>query len=139
MKIFKFNVFFYLLKVLKVWDIREYVCIQSIAWKYPTSKLPDHSSCAMYLTPLGGSSSSLILSCNNFLAEFKLQAVGKQKCHTVTSHNKPIISVVYNESVGQVRQWPRPTPHMKKFSVHAVVDVYYRIALCHCNDCMYGI
>ncbi|XP_065844948.1 cilia- and flagella-associated protein 337-like isoform X2 [Oscarella lobularis] len=88
--------------VLKVWDIREYVCIQSIAWKYPTSKLPDHSSCAMYLTPLGGSSSSLILSCNNFLAEFKLQAVGKQKCHTVTSHNKPIISVVYNESVGQI-------------------------------------
>ncbi|XP_062507876.1 WD repeat-containing protein on Y chromosome-like [Corticium candelabrum] len=85
---------------LKTWDMREYVCIQSVSWKYPTTRTPDHGSFVLFLSPLA--SNMLLLSCNNFVTEFRLQGVGKYSTRFATTHSSPICSVVYNSSLKQV-------------------------------------
>jgi WD40 repeat protein len=85
---------------LKTWDLREYVCIQSVTWKYPTAKQPDHGASVFFLSPLA--SNLLVLSCNQFMAEFKLRGVGRRSLRISVTHNSSICSVLYNPLFQQV-------------------------------------
>ena len=60
-----------LLQSLCVWDIREHNLLQTVSVKFPfTQRQPDFGPCPLLLLPLP--STTLIISCNEYLARFSL-------------------------------------------------------------------
>ena len=88
------------LQVLKAWDVKEQVCLQTIAIRFPFGhRIPEHGPFPFFLitSPIN----SLFIGSNDCLAEIKIVGMSANKS-TKTTHWKPLCAALYNPSMGQV-------------------------------------
>ncbi|XP_029193047.2 WD repeat-containing protein on Y chromosome-like isoform X1 [Acropora millepora] len=86
--------------VLKAWDVKEQVCLQTIAIKFPFGhRIPEHGPFPFFLitSPIN----SLFVTSNDCLAEIKITAMSAIK-RNKTTHWKPLCAALYNPNMGQV-------------------------------------
>ena len=90
----------YHFQVIKVWDIKEHYCIQSMHLKYPYDPHHlDHGPFPMILLP--SPAHALLITCEDYLTELKLNYEPNNKMNK-TSHERPLLAVIYNERKKQV-------------------------------------
>ena len=95
------NILLYQLQVLKCWDVKEHVCLQTLAIRFPFGHIiPEHGPYPLHL--LKSPVNSLLICSNDCLAEIKLSGLGVSKS-TKTTHAKPLCAALYNASMTQVR------------------------------------
>ncbi|XP_020912310.1 WD repeat-containing protein on Y chromosome isoform X2 [Exaiptasia diaphana] len=86
--------------ILKCWDIKEQLCIQSLAIRDPFGhRVPEHGPFPFCL--IGSPVNSLLIASNDILIEVKLLGLGITKA-IKTTHAKALCAAVYNEKIGQV-------------------------------------
>ena len=88
------------LQVLKSWDVKEQVCLQTIPIRFPFGhRIPEHGPFPFLLvmSPVN----SLFIGSNDCLAEIKIVAMSANK-NTKTTHWRPLSAALYNPSMGQV-------------------------------------
>ena len=98
-KIFSCNCYLEL-QVLKSWDIKEQVCLQTIPVRFPFGhRIPEHGPFPFLVvtSPIN----SLFIGRNDCLAEVKIVAMSANKC-SKTTHWRPLCAALYNPSMGQV-------------------------------------
>lgn len=86
--------------VLKAWDIKEQVCLQTLAIKFPFGhRIPEHGPFPFFLitSPIN----SLFITSNDCLAEMKIIAMSAIK-RNKTTHWKPLCAALYNPNMEQV-------------------------------------
>lgn len=86
--------------VLKAWDIREHVCLQTMAIRFPFGhRVPEHGPFPFLLikSPIN----TLLISSNDCLAEIKIIAMNANK-KGKTTHWRPLCAALYNQSMEQV-------------------------------------
>ena len=87
-------------QVLKSWDIKEQVCLQTIPVRFPFGhRIPEHGPFPFLLitSPIN----SLFIGSNDCLAEIKIVAMSARKS-SKTTHWRPLCAALYNPSMGQV-------------------------------------
>lgn len=88
------------LQVLKSWDIKEHVCLQTIPVRFPFGhRIPEHGPFPFFL--IASPINSLFIGSNDCLAEIKIVAMSANKS-TKTTHWRPLCAALYNASMGQV-------------------------------------
>lgn len=88
------------IQVLKAWDIREQVCLQTIPVRFPFGhRIPEHGPFPFLLitSPIN----SLFIGSNDCLAEIKIVAMSANK-NSKTTHWRPLTAALYNPSMGHV-------------------------------------
>ena len=96
----------YYLQVLKAWDIKEQVCLQTLAIKFPFGhRIPEHGPFPFFLitSPIN----SLFITSNDCLAEMKIIAMSAIK-RNKTTHWKPLCAALYNPNMEQVSFCRKP-------------------------------
>lgn len=86
--------------VLKSWDIKEQVCLQTIPIRFPFGhRIPEHGPFPFLLIP--SPINSLFIASNDCLAEIKIVAMSANKS-SKTTHSRALCAALYNPSMGQV-------------------------------------
>ncbi|XP_048575994.1 WD repeat-containing protein on Y chromosome isoform X3 [Nematostella vectensis] len=86
--------------VLKCWNVKEQVCIQTLAIRDPFGhRVPEHGPFPFRL--IRSPVSSLLITSNDSLIEIKLVGLGTTKS-LKTTHAKPLCAAIYNPEVKQV-------------------------------------
>ncbi|KAF6023693.1 hypothetical protein EB796_017999 [Bugula neritina] len=92
--------------MLKVWDIRDYTCLQTVILKFPTSlhgHIPDHGSFPLHLNAVIGSPHScLLVACNDYIAKLKLGLYHKPADDIPRTHYAPLCAAIYNQFFREV-------------------------------------
>ncbi|XP_033741857.1 WD repeat-containing protein on Y chromosome-like isoform X2 [Pecten maximus] len=89
--------------VVKVWDIREHTCLQTVVLKFPSSihgRMPEHGQFPMHLQL--SPQDALIVTCNDYLGMLKLGQTHLPKQQSVTTHDTQLCSAIYNQLFKQV-------------------------------------
>lgn len=87
----------YSFKTLKVWDVKDQTCLQTIGIKFPTSllgRMPEYGFFAMHLQLSPGN--SLLVAANDYIAQLKLGATGPVKISSPTTHLTQLCCALYN-------------------------------------------
>ena len=88
------------LQVLKSWDIKEQVCLQTIPIRFPFGhRIPEHGPFPFLL--LTSPINTLFIGSNDCLAEIKIVAMSANKS-SKTTHWRSLCAALYNPSMGQV-------------------------------------
>lgn len=90
------------MQVLKVWDVKEHVCLQTVTIKYPSSllgRLPEYGPFSMHLQK---SPNSLVLAANDYLAMLKIGESGAPVSLIPTTHLTQLCCAIYNPFFKQV-------------------------------------
>lgn len=85
--------------ILKVWDLKDHTCLQTIILKFPTSMnghVPEHGPFPFMLHHGSGHNSCLIIACNDYMAELRFGIHAKQKDNMPITHTAPLCTAVYN-------------------------------------------
>ena len=90
------------MQVLRVWDMKEQVCIQTVVLKFPANfldRLPEYGSFPMHLQ---ASPKALLIAANDHIALLKLGPVNKLSSQLCT-HAAQLCGAIYNPHFSQVR------------------------------------
>ena len=96
------------IQIVKIWHLKEFVCLQTICIRFPTAvgeKTPNFGSfpADLYISPSKTSSSdSLIVSCNDYLSLIKFGSMSESHSLAVSTHLAPVNCAVYNSKLKQV-------------------------------------
>ncbi|XP_069124684.1 cilia- and flagella-associated protein 337-like isoform X2 [Argopecten irradians] len=89
--------------VVKVWDIREHTCLQTVVLKFPSSihgRMPEHGQFPMHLQL--SPQDALIVTCNDYIGMLKLGQTHLPKQQSVSTHDTQLCSAIYNQLFKQV-------------------------------------
>ncbi|KAI0223371.1 WD repeat-containing protein 49 [Lamellibrachia satsuma] len=89
--------------VLKVWDTKDYTCIQTIFLKFPTNlagRLPEYGPFAMHLQP--PPANTLLLAANDYIALLRVGPVAPPATDGTVSHLAQLYGALYNSYYKQV-------------------------------------
>ncbi|PVD39372.1 hypothetical protein C0Q70_02002 [Pomacea canaliculata] len=90
--------------VIKVWDIKEHTCLQTVILKFPSSlhgRVPDHGQFPIHLQP--SPHDALLVTCNDYIGLLKLGRVEQQPLNTMpTTHDTQLCCAIYNTFFKQV-------------------------------------
>lgn len=93
-------------QMLKVWDIKDYTCLQTIMIKFPTSlhgHIPEHGPFPLHLNAIIGSPHScLLVVCNDYIGKLKLGLYQKPVDDIPRSHEAPLYGAIYNQFFREV-------------------------------------
>lgn len=93
--------------MLKIWDVKDYTCLQTILVKFPTSlhgHIPDHGSFPLHLQAIIGSPHScLLIACNDYIAKLKLGLYQKPIDDIPRTHYAPLCGAIYNQFFREVQ------------------------------------
>ena len=101
--IYRLYVLVNMLQVLKVWDLRDHVCLQTITVKFPISlhgKMPEHGPFAFHLQP--APQNALLITSNDYIAMLKLGSAGPPISLTPVTHQTQLCAAIYNPFFKQV-------------------------------------
>ncbi|CAH1794020.1 unnamed protein product [Owenia fusiformis] len=88
---------------VKVWDIKEHTCLQTVQIKFPSSifgRIPEHGSNPLHLQ--GGAHNALVACSSDYISLLKC-GVGKTHKEILPStHNTQLCCAIYNEFYKQV-------------------------------------
>ena len=94
------------MQVLKVWDVKDYTCLQTVSLKFPTclnGHVPDHGPFPLHLQATSGSPHNcLLVACNDYIADVKLGQNQKPSDDITRTHKAPLCSAIYNEFFREV-------------------------------------
>lgn len=93
------------LQILKVWDIKDQTCLQSVFIKFPISsgamgRLPEFGPFSMHLHQ---PSKTVLVTANDYIAMLKLGQSNVVNSNQVITHESSLSNVVYNPLFDQVR------------------------------------
>ncbi|KAL5257249.1 hypothetical protein ACHWQZ_G012248 [Mnemiopsis leidyi] len=88
--------------VLKVYDIKEHTCLQTVILKFPRgSRVPDHGPFVLHIQKKV--TSALIVCSNDCMAEFRMgNRTNNNQVKAVQSHAKPISCCAYSPQTHQI-------------------------------------
>ncbi|XP_035828989.1 WD repeat-containing protein on Y chromosome [Aplysia californica] len=90
--------------VIKVWDVKEHTCLQTIVLKFPSSlhgRMPEHGQFPLLLLQ-GKSNSALLVTCNDYIGALRLGKVEENTSHLQVTHDTQLCSAIYNKFLKQV-------------------------------------
>ncbi|XP_064614731.1 WD repeat-containing protein on Y chromosome-like [Liolophura sinensis] len=90
--------------VLKVWDIKEHTCVQTVVVKFPSSihgRMPEHGQFPLHLERRP-QLSCLLLTCNDYVGQLKLGKRPAPASFMPVTHDTQLCSAVYNPLFKQV-------------------------------------
>lgn len=101
--------------MVKAWDLKEFVCLQTISIRFPTTlggKIPSfgpfpadlylNASLGQVETSLPG---GLVLACNDYLCLMKLGQETARDGSLTETHASPVSCAVYNSRLKQVKRY----------------------------------
>lgn len=92
--------------MLKVWDIKDYTCLQTVLLKFPTSlhgHIPEHGPFPMHLNAVIGSPHScLLVACNDYIGKLKLGLYQRPVDDIPRTHYAPLCGAIYNQFFREV-------------------------------------
>ncbi|KAK7469672.1 hypothetical protein BaRGS_00036301, partial [Batillaria attramentaria] len=90
--------------VIKVWDIKEHTCLQTVILKFPSSlhaRMPEHGQFPLHLQP--SPHDALLVTCNDYVGMLKLGRVEPPSGNTMAlTHDTQLCSAIYNSFFKQV-------------------------------------
>ncbi|KAK3091715.1 hypothetical protein FSP39_022107 [Pinctada imbricata] len=89
--------------VVKVWDIKEHTCLQTIVLKFPSSihgRMPEHGQFPMHLQP--SPHDTLLVTCNDHVGMLKLGHTSQPKMLEAVTHDTQLCSAIYNKLFNQI-------------------------------------
>ncbi|XP_055876696.1 WD repeat-containing protein 49-like isoform X3 [Biomphalaria glabrata] len=89
--------------VIKVWDIKEHVCLQTVAIKFPSAlngRMPEHGQFPVHLQ--GPPYSAFVVTCNDYIAVLRLGKVESTVDNQEVTHDTQLCSAIYNNFLKQV-------------------------------------
>jgi len=89
--------------VIKVWDIKEHNCLQTLSPKFPsvqTGRIPDHGEFPLCIYQ-SACTDLLILNCNDCIALYKLGKV-ETEADSPTTHHSALSGLAYNPLFHQI-------------------------------------
>ncbi|KAK6170880.1 hypothetical protein SNE40_019170 [Patella caerulea] len=89
--------------VIKVWDVKEQTCLQTIVLKFPSSihgRMPEHGQFPMHLQPVPHS--SLLVTCNDYIGMMKLGKGAEPTSVMPLTHDTQLCCAIYNQFFKQV-------------------------------------
>ncbi|GAB1602852.1 WD repeat-containing protein on Y chromosome-like [Argonauta hians] len=90
--------------VIKVWDLKEHTCLQTIAMKFPSSihgRVPEHGQFPMCLLTTANHS-CLLVTCNDYIGQLSLGNTTKNPRTTPITHDSQLCCALYNQFFKQV-------------------------------------
>ncbi|XP_048248360.1 WD repeat-containing protein on Y chromosome-like isoform X1 [Haliotis rufescens] len=89
--------------VIKVWDIREHTCLQTVQLKFPSSihgRMPEHGQFPLHLQ--GAPHSAVLVTSNDYIGMLKLGQVAAPQSVMPTTHDTQLCCAIYNHFFKQV-------------------------------------
>nr|XP_022317228.1 WD repeat-containing protein on Y chromosome-like isoform X7 [Crassostrea virginica] len=89
--------------VIKVWDIKEHACLQTVVLKFPSSihgRMPEHGTFPMHMQP--GPHNALLVTCNDYIGMLKLGHTSQPKNLDAVTHDSQLCGAIYNKTFKQV-------------------------------------
>ncbi|CAL1530117.1 unnamed protein product [Lymnaea stagnalis] len=89
--------------VVKVWDTKEHVCLQTVTLKFPSAlngRMPEHGQFPVHLQ--GPPHSAFVVTCNDYIAALRLGKVEENTSHLEVTHDTQLCSAIYNKFLKQV-------------------------------------
>lgn len=90
-------------KVIKVWDIKEHSCLQTVVLKFPSSihgRMPEHGTFPMHMQP--APHNALLVTCNDYIGMLKLGHTSQPKNLDAVTHDSQLCGAIYNKTFKQV-------------------------------------
>lgn len=90
--------------VVKVWDLREHVCVQTINIHFTCvayGRLPEHGPFPLKLH-LGPPHDTLVVACNDYMAQIRLGRPPSASRYARSSHSAPLAGARFNKQFNQV-------------------------------------
>ena len=109
--------------MLKVWDVKEHVCLQTVTVKYPSSllgRMPEYGPFSMHLQR---SPNCLLLAANDYIAQIKVGESGAPVSLVPTTHLTQLCCAIYNPFFKQV-SWILDNFHVYNCCFREVILVY---------------
>ncbi|ESO83976.1 hypothetical protein LOTGIDRAFT_108617 [Lottia gigantea] len=89
--------------VIKVWDVKEQTCVQTIVLKFPSSihgRMPEHGQFPIHLQPTPHN--SLLVTCNDYIGMMKLGKGAEPQSVMPLTHDTQLCCAIYNQFFKQV-------------------------------------
>jgi WD repeat-containing protein 49 len=95
---------FIIVQVLKVWDIKEQTCLQSVFIKFPISggligRLPEFGPFSLQVHT---ATKTVLVTANDYIGMLKFGRASTYNVNHVTTHASQLSGVVYNSKLKQV-------------------------------------
>ena len=93
----------FFIQVIKVWDIKEHACLQTVVLKFPSSihgRMPEHGTFPMHMQP--GPHNALLVTCNDYIGMLKLGHTSQPKNLDAVTHDSQLCGAIYNKTFKQV-------------------------------------
>lgn len=90
-------------QVMKVWDIKEHSCLQTVVLKFPSSihgRMPEHGTFPMHMQP--APHNALLVTCNDYIGMLKLGHTSQPKNLDAVTHDSQLCGAIYNKTFKQV-------------------------------------
>ncbi|ESO82038.1 hypothetical protein LOTGIDRAFT_176316, partial [Lottia gigantea] len=85
-------------RVIKVWDVKEQTCVQTIVLKFPSSihgRMPEHGQFPIHLQPIPHN--SLLVTCNDYIGMMKLGKGAEPQSVMPLTHDTQLCCAIYNQ------------------------------------------
>ncbi|XP_048762594.2 WD repeat-containing protein on Y chromosome-like isoform X3 [Ostrea edulis] len=89
--------------VIKVWDIKEHSCLQTVVLKFPSSihgRMPEHGTFPIHMQP--APHNAVLVTCNDYLGMLKLGHTSQPKNLDAVTHDSQLCGAIYNKTFKQV-------------------------------------
>ncbi|XP_062601746.1 WD repeat-containing protein on Y chromosome-like isoform X1 [Saccostrea cucullata] len=89
--------------VIKVWDIKEHSCLQTVVLKFPSSihgRMPEHGTFPMHMQP--APHNALLVTCNDYIGMLKLGNISQPKNLDAVTHDSQLCGAIYNKTFKQI-------------------------------------
>ncbi len=90
--------------IVRVWDLKEHNCVQSIVLKFPSSvngRLPEHGNFALHLH-VSGTMTKLLATSDDYIALTQMMSSDIPLSSEPTTHLAQLCSAIYNPHFKQV-------------------------------------
>ncbi|XP_071952599.1 cilia- and flagella-associated protein 337-like [Antedon mediterranea] len=89
--------------VVKVWDLKEYTCLQTVSIKFPSlqySRIPEYG--AVCLRVLHSPINTMMVTCGDYVASLKIGSADANMNRGLQTHKEPLCAAIYNARFNQI-------------------------------------